>query len=92
MVLEGPNSGPSMSKQWNLKSAVEIHMINTHFEVGGVVKFLLPGPLWASSASVGHRDKQRRPELSQTEQGLCIADLSPNCTNRMQTVGRNYCL
>lgn len=91
MVLV-PNSGPNMSKQWNLKSAVEIHMINTHFEVGGVVKFLLPCPLWASSASVGHRDKQRRPELSQTEQGLCIADLSPNSTNRMQTVGRNYCL
>lgn len=30
--------------------------------------------------------------MSQTEQGLCIADLSPNCSNRMPTVGRNYCL
>lgn len=30
--------------------------------------------------------------MSQTEQGLCIADLSPHCSNRMQTVGRNYCL
>lgn len=30
----GPICSPSMSKQWNLKSAVEIHMIDTHFEVG----------------------------------------------------------
>lgn len=45
VVLEGPNRGPSMSKQWNLKSALEIHMINTHFEAGGAAKFLLPGPL-----------------------------------------------
>lgn len=91
-VPEGPRISPSMGKQRNPELALEIHMINTHSKAGGALKFLLLGPLWGSPASVGRRVRQRRPELSGTEQGLCIADLSPNWSNRMQTVGRNYCL
>lgn len=45
VVLEGPKRGPGMSKQWNLKSALEIHMINTHFEGGGGCKIPSPRPI-----------------------------------------------
>lgn len=42
---EGPHRGPSMCKQWNPKLAMEIHMINTHFEAGGGFKIPAPRPI-----------------------------------------------
>ncbi len=32
VVLEDPSMGP----RWNLQPAMEIHMINTHLEAGGL--------------------------------------------------------
>lgn len=59
----------SMSKQWNLKSAVEIHMINTHFEAGergGSGKIPAPRPIISQLC-------QRWPP-GQTEEARIVTD------------------